>query len=547
MALGGDAVGRLPSDDPARAGPVLFVPFGAPGDRVVLASLDTKKSPARGWIAHVTESSPHRVPPPCPHFFQPGRSLEKTCGGCQWQHLSTEMQKKAKKDLVVESFQRIARIAHPAVEDTRGADTDQGRWHYRNKVQIPFARLEDGSLTGGFYAPGTRTVVPFDDCPVQDERSLRAFRSVRDYFQKKDVTVYDPKTDQGWLRHLVVRTATTGDTLVALVTQSGPVPEAEEFEDHLQKTCPFVTSVYQNINDRPGNVVLGPRWKLLGGKPYLEEKLLGLRFRLSPASFFQVNHAMAEKLYTLAVEMAAPTAFDVAWELYAGVGAMAQLLAQKARTVWAVEENDTAVKDGLESVKMNKVNDVRFRSGPCEQVLARNILKDKPIIVLLDPPRAGCSPQVLKEVMRANPQRIVYVSCDPGTLARDARYLSTGGYHLKRCVPVDLFPQTAHIESVSLFERVGVSKIVDKKDLAGDSPLPPRTALQKASKEEREKRYKPMQPKRPVWENKRGPKPEGTDFKKGPPSYKPPFNGTKDKPRSKPWQDQKENKPKNLF
>jgi 23S rRNA (uracil1939-C5)-methyltransferase len=425
---------------------------------VELEPLRVEKNLARGWIRRIIQPSPNRVEPRCPLFFQPGKTRSAVCGGCDWQHLSLASQHQAKRAILIESFQRLARIPQPAVEPTVGPDASEGAWRYRNKVQIPFARAADGRLTGGFYAPASHTVVPFDDCPVQDERAVRVFHAVRDALADRVVSVYDPANDKGWLRHLLVRTASTGDTLAALVTTEGVVPDG--FAARLQRACSFVTSVYHNINDRPGNVVLGPRWKLLGGKPFLEEKLLGLRFRLSPGSFFQIHHAMAEKLYGLAVEMAAAGPQDVVWELYAGVGAMGQLLARRAKLVWAVEESHAAVRDGIESLERNGLTNVRFRQGRCELVLARRLVKDRPSVVILDPPRAGCDPQVLKGVMKAAPNGIVYVSCDPGTLARDARYLSTGGYHLTRSVPVDLFPQTAHIESVSLFRPAGRS---DKK------------------------------------------------------------------------------------
>lgn len=453
LALGGDAVGRQPAVEPGRQGQVVFVPFGAPGDRVVLSSLRKENSFARGWVGEILESSSQRANPSCPLFFQPGRSPHEVCGGCDWQHLSYSSQTSGKRALLTETLQRIGKIAKPTVEETVSAPSEEAQWHYRNKGLVPFARDAKGKIVAGFYAPRSHTVVPFEKCPVQNERFDMAVRAAREWFSERDAPVYESATETGWLRHVLVRTASTGETLVAPVTTSAPGLDMAAFAYDLRKTCPFVTSVFHNINDRPGNVVLGPRWKQLAGKSHLEEKLLGLRFRLSPGAFFQINHRMAEKLYALAVDMAAVGPTDVVWELYAGVGAMGQLLARKAKLVWAVEENAQAVRDGIESLELNRIQNVRFRQGQCELVLARALLKDKPTVVLLDPPRAGCDKQVLKSIMKSGPQRLVYVSCDPGTLARDAHYLSTGGYHLKRSVPVDLFPQTAHIESVTLFER----------------------------------------------------------------------------------------------
>ncbi|MBL8023599.1 MAG: 23S rRNA (uracil(1939)-C(5))-methyltransferase RlmD [Elusimicrobia bacterium] len=453
LSLGGDAVARLPSAEPGRSGPVVFVPYGAPGDRVTLSSFKKENSYGRGWIGTLEAPSPQRTQPRCSLFFQPGQLSHQVCGGCDWQHLSYTTQGEAKRTLLIETLQRIGKIARPHVEETILAPESHGRWRYRNKGLVPFSRNTEGEIVAGFYAPGSHTVVPLQECLVQKERFDLVVRAAREWFSERDASLYDGSTETGWLRHLMVRTASSGETLVAPVTTSGPGLDMEAFVQDLRKSCSFVSSVYQNINDRPGNVVLGPRWKHWGGKPHLEEILLGLRFRLSPGAFFQVNTTMAEKLYSVAMDMAAVGPTDVVWELYAGVGAMGQLCARKAKLVWAVEENTQAVRDGIESLGLNKIRNMRFRQGRCELVLARSLLKDRPTVVLLDPPRAGCEKSVLKSIMRGNPFRVVYVSCDPGTLARDAQYLSTGGFHLKRSVPVDLFPQTAHIESVNLFER----------------------------------------------------------------------------------------------
>jgi len=431
------------------------VPYGAPGDEVTLGPLQTKKSFARGWIQTLHTPSSDRTDPRCPLFFKPGAAVDAVCGGCDWQHLRYAAQKKAKRQLLIETFQRIGRIPKPIVEETLRPEGETGPWRYRNKVQIPFALGPDGRVTAGFYAPASHTVVPLEDCVVQNETSLAIFRAVREWFRVRPVPVYDTKTKSGWLRHLLIRTNQSGQALAALVTGQGPVPNLPEFIAHLTAACPAVISLYQNINTREDNVVLGPQWRQLHGRSYLPEKLLGLKFKLSPGAFFQVHHAMAEKLYATAVRWADPGPEDAVLELYAGIGAMGLLLARKAKFVWGIEESPLAVADAVASSNMNGIENVRFLTGKCETVLARSHFRDQfknLAAVILDPPRAGCESSVLKAVMKLRPRRIVYVSCDPATLARDARFLSTGGYHLSRCVPVDLFPQTSHIESVSLFE-----------------------------------------------------------------------------------------------
>lgn len=457
LALGGDAVGRAPAVDPSPAGEprkqVVFVPYGAPGDRVALTRWEPRKNFARAWIQSVAEASPQRVDAPCPYFFKPGSAPETVCGGCDWQHLGYAHQTQAKRQLLVETFQRMARIANPPVGETIACPDP---WRYRNKVQIPFAQ-RDGQLVAGFYAPNSHHIVPFDDCLVQTEGSVRIFKTVLAWFKENPVEAYNSDTGQGWLRHLLIRNNAKGEALVAIVSANDQFPRAVEFAAYIKEHCPFVKSLFHNVNPKPGNVVLGPEWRHLNGRHFLEETLSGLRFRLSPGAFFQVNRGMAEKLYKRVVDYVAPDLKEGVLELYAGVGAISQLLAPKAGQVWAVEENPHAVEDGIQSAQWNNIANIKYIASKCETALARGRFKRGPNDVLsavvVDPPRAGCEQNVLRAIMRLSPRRIVYVSCDPATLARDARYLATGGYLLRQCTPVDLFPQTAHIESVSQFSK----------------------------------------------------------------------------------------------
>jgi 23S rRNA (uracil1939-C5)-methyltransferase len=452
LALGGDAVAR--AGPPGGRRQAVFVPYAAPGDKVRVERWEERPTYARAWVQEVLAPSADRADPPCPYFFKPGAAPETVCGGCDWQHLRYEAQARAKRQLLIDAFQRIGRIARPAVEETRAAPE---AWRYRNKVQVPFVSRGGGTLAG-FYAPNTHRVVPFQDCLIQSEDSVRVIHAVREWADRHGIAVYDADTDQGWLRHLLVRTNSQGEALVALVTRTAAFPDAVAFAEFLTQHCPAVKSIFQNVNMKRGNVILGPEWRHLHGRRYLQETLLGLKFRLSPGSFFQVNHAMAETLYRQVEAFVDPAPDDSILELYAGVGAIAQLLARRARRVWGVEENPQAVADAVQSAQWNGLRNVRFIQGRCEAVLAQGRFNqragDVMNAVVLDPPRAGCDPAVLRRAFRLAPRRIVYVSCDPATLARDARYMATGGYHLKRAVPVDLFPQTAHVESVSLFERV---------------------------------------------------------------------------------------------
>ncbi|MBI4395706.1 MAG: 23S rRNA (uracil(1939)-C(5))-methyltransferase RlmD [Elusimicrobia bacterium] len=447
LVSGGESLARRPPHE------TVFVPYGAPGDKVVLNRWESRNKFSRAWIQTVLKPSPQRVSPPCPYFFKPGAEPEKVCGGCDWQHLGYAFQTQAKKEMLIEAFQRIGRIAHPKVEEPLPSPNP---WRYRNKVQIPFAERH-GQLIAGFYAPGSHHIVPFEDCLIQSEESVRIFKAALEWFRKNRVQAYQEDAQRGWLRHLLIRTNAQGEALVAVVANGTYFTNAVDFARHMKTVCPSVKSLFQNVNTRPGNVILGPEWRHIQGRHYLTETLLGLKFRLSPGAFFQVHHAMAETLYKKVEEFAEPNPQEVAVELYAGVGAIGQLLAKRARFVWGVEESPQAVSDAIESAHWNGIKNVRFLQGRCESVLMRGRfhggIGGALGAVVVDPPRAGCEQHVLRAIVRLAPRRIVYVSCDPATLARDARYLTTGGYLMRKSVPVDLFPQTAHIESVSLFTK----------------------------------------------------------------------------------------------
>ncbi len=354
LCLGGDAIGR------SKEGLAVFVPYGAPGEDVHVHHWQAKKNFARAWIQNITSPSKDRVDPPCPYFFTPGTAPHTVCGGCDWQHLAYSAQLKAKKELLIEAFQKISRIAHPPVDNTIGTDKPT---RYRNKVQIPFASSKEGQLKAGFFAPGTHQIVPFEDCLVQGEESIKIFNAIQKWLRKNPVQAYHRDRHNGWLRHILIRTNSRHDALVAVISNGKQFHQAVSFSKDLTQQCPAVKSIFHNINTKPGNVILGPEWRHLYGKHYLTETVLGLRFRLSPGAFFQVHHAMAEKLYQTAVAFSEPNPKETVLELYAGVGAIGQLLASKARYVWCVEENEQAVKDAIESPPPHN-NNKEFHYSP---------------------------------------------------------------------------------------------------------------------------------------------------------------------------------------
>lgn len=430
----------------------VFVPYGAPGDQVTLSILEEHRTYRRALPQTLAISSLDRVPPPCSLHFTVGKSLSQVCGGCGWQHLSLEAQRRHKQTLVAETLERIGHIPSPPVLPTRGGDAKQ-TWGYRRKALIPFQPGSGGARLG-FFAPASHRVVPFETCPVQDPASLRLIQSVKTFFQRHPHPVAEPGNRRGWLRNLLLRTSSIGGSLVALVVNHERFALAKTFSAHLQKDCQGPLSVFLNIQNTPGNVLLSPHWKHLSGPRALEEHLLGLDLQVSPGAFMQVNTDMAKTLYTLAVDLAQVTTEDTALELYAGVGVMGLLLARQARHVWAVEENPQAVEDGRENARRNGIHAVSFHASPSDSWLkaAPWASLPPPTVVVVDPPRAGLEESVLGALAALRPRRLVYVSCNPATLARDAHRFSSQGFHLKSCQPIDLFPQTSHIETVSLFE-----------------------------------------------------------------------------------------------
>jgi 23S rRNA (uracil1939-C5)-methyltransferase len=451
MAQEGEAVAK------AEGSPrVVFVPGGAPGDLLEVEVVEAKSSFARARILRLLEPGPQRIEPPCPLHAAPGRP-GPACGGCDWQHLDYPAQLLHKAALVSDCVERIAKLQDVPILPTLPSPK---AWAYRNKVMVPFGeRPEGGGLIAGFYAAGSHQIVDLPACPVQPDISVRIVLKVKALAVELGWRAYDERSGRGALRHLFVRTNSQGQALVTVVSHGPHLPAVETFVSRLRADFPDIIGIHHNVQPLKTSVILGPQWRCLWGARAMEEKLGRLSFLVSPGAFLQVNTEAAELLYETAKSALCEggRAFSQVLDLYCGVGTLTLWLAQSAARVIGVEENRDAVRDAWKSAERNGVRNVRFTGGRAESVLPR-LLKEGlggPLAVVVDPPRAGVTVPVLRFLTRPSVRRVVYVSCDPATFARDAGYLCRSGFRLARVQPVDLFPQTSHVELVGLLDRPG--------------------------------------------------------------------------------------------
>ena len=436
LAYGGNGVGRL-------NGFVVFVRGALPGDRVRAKVGKVKRGFAEAAAQSVLEPSPHRVAAPCPHFG--------VCGGCRFQDLDYEMQAAAKAQQVRDALTRIGRIAEPPLEPIEPAAS---LYHYRNKLEYSFSQQEDGVSLGFHRAGRWDEVIGIDVCLLTTDLGNAIRDAVRDWAREERLEPYEQATGTGYLRHLVVREGrNTGQALVVLVTAPGERFEPGYFADVLRR-FPEVRSVHWAINDTPAEQTNLPT-RLLWGDEAIEETILGLRFRIRPNAFFQTNTEMAERLYELARDYAGLTGAQNVYDLYCGTGTIGLALAGQARHVWGLEISEEAVACAIENAELNGIANASFFAGNVGQAIEELVEEaGAPDLVVVDPPRAGLAGKALKRVGAVGAPRIVYVSCNPTTLASDVKVLSEEfDYELRRCRPVDMFPHTPHVESVSLLEK----------------------------------------------------------------------------------------------
>ena len=426
-------------------GAVVFVPHAVRGEEIDLRITKVMKTSCAGEIVKIHNPSPERMEPECPYAGK--------CGGCAYRHLTYPEELWAKRQRVQDALTRIGGL-ELTVEEILGAKNPE---HYRNKSQYPVGA--DGSI--GFFQARTHKVVPIRRCLIQTEAADRTAQAVGEWMRRYKISAYDETTGKGLVRHVCVRVNRKGESLCCVVVNGNKVPREPELAAYVTAAVPHTVGVLLNSNTRRGNVVLGDKYRTLFGRNYLMDTLCGLEFKLSMPSFYQVNRDQAEVLYGKALEFAGLTGNETVLDLYCGIGTITLCLAKAAKRVIGAEIVPPAIRDAKENALRNHVENAEFFCGDAADIAAK-LESDglRPDVVTVDPPRKGLAPEVIASVAAMGPEKVVYVSCDPATLGRDVKIFREFGYEAKRAAAVDMFPGTAHVETVVLLSK---GKVDSKK------------------------------------------------------------------------------------
>ncbi|MBI3625006.1 MAG: 23S rRNA (uracil(1939)-C(5))-methyltransferase RlmD [Candidatus Rokubacteria bacterium] len=439
LAFGGEGVGRAD-------GYVVFVRGGLPGDRLKVRLTEARSRFGRGVIESVLEPSPDRVEAPCPYF---GR-----CGGCRLQHLAYPAQLRFKAKQVADCLARIAGVGDVPIRPIIGAPELYG---YRNKMEftVARARAREGMDIGLHEADRYDVVLDIDRCLIQSEVMNALLAEARAFFAEGKLSVYEQESGEGLLRFLVLREAKrTGEAMVNIVTSAPQLSDLEPLATRLRRRVPQTASVILNVNPKKASVAVGVEEHLLAGRDHIREALGGLVFQISANSFFQTNTLQAERLFALVEESTELTGTETVVDLYSGTGAITLLLARRCRWVYGIEVAQAAVEDAQRNAKANGIENCTFLAGEVRGVLPQLIGRGiRAEVVVADPPRAGFHPKALRSLLTLGPRRIVYVSCNPATMARDLGELARGGYRIEWLQPLDMFPHTPHIEALARLSR----------------------------------------------------------------------------------------------
>lgn len=420
-------------------GMAVFVPLTCIGDKIDCKIVKLMKNYAFGIVDSIKVPSNNRINPDCPHFAP--------CGGCVFRHMEYAAECRAKEDRLREALARIGGFRDLEIEPIVG---DNGRRRYRNKAQLPLGLNEKGELIMGFYAAHSHRIVAIEDCLLQPESFSAAMKAFSLWHKTWGESVYSEVNHKGVLRHLYLRRGErSGELMVCIVANAQKLKHEDKLVEILKEALPGLTSIVLNINTEQTNVVLGKKTRLLFGREYIEDELCGLKFRISAQSFYQVNSAQAERLYEKAREYAGLREDEVLLDLYCGTGTIGLCLTMGRQKLFGVEIVPQAVENARENAKRNGIDNAEFLCADAEE--ATKFLEEKgikPSVIVLDPPRKGCSQKLIQQTAEMGPRRIVYISCDPATLARDLSIFKGLGYLPKRAAPFDLFPGTAHVEAV---------------------------------------------------------------------------------------------------
>lgn len=424
-------------------GIAVFVSNSAIGDELSVRILKVKKTYAFGKIEEIIAPSPARIESDCPYFSK--------CGGCVWRHISYDEECKIKQQRVEDAITRIGGISTNFKPIIRSEQTDR----YRNKAQFPIGTDSNNNLQIGFYAFHSHRIIDCDDCILQPEIFTKVMQITRKFIEITDNDIYDEQTGKGRLRHLYIRMGeVTNELMICYVVNGNGLKQEDLLIKMLKDELPNLKSVIINSNREKTNVILGNKNRTAYGADYITDELCGLKFKISPFSFWQVNRKQAEKLYNKAKEYANLQSDEILLDLYCGTGTIGLTMANCCKTLVGVEIIEDAIKDANENAKNNGITNARFICSDAPKAVAE-LAKEglKPDAVILDPPRKGCGEELVKTISQMQPNRVVYVSCDPATLARDLKYFEELGYKTVEVTPCDMFSRTAHVESVALITR----------------------------------------------------------------------------------------------
>ena len=422
----------------------VFVKDAVIGDTVTAKIIKAKKNYGYGRLMEVLKPSPYRVEPKC--------EFARQCGGCQLQALSYDQQLVFKTNKVKGHLERIGGFTDIPMEPIIGMDE---LFHYRNKAQFPVGRNKEGKIVTGFYAGRTHNIIENRDCALGVAENKEVLDCVIAHMEKYGIEPYNEATGKGLVRHVLIRYGYfTKEVMVCLILNGNKIPKEEQLVKSLCE-IPGMTSITINVNKKHSNVILGEEIRLLWGQEYITDRIGDISYQISPLSFYQVNPMQTQKLYAKALEYADLHGEETVWDLYCGIGTISLFLAQKAKFVRGVEIVPAAIENAKENAKLNGLENTEFFVGKAEEVLPREYKKNGVYadVIVVDPPRKGCDETLLETMIEMNPDRIVYVSCDSATLARDLKYLCERGYELRKVCPVDQFGMTVHVETVVLLSH----------------------------------------------------------------------------------------------
>lgn len=449
IGIGGEGIGKID-------GYTLFIKDTVIGDIVEAKLMKAKKNYGYARMMKLIEASPNRVEPPC--------AVARQCGGCQIQAMSYEEQLRFKQNKVKNNLVRLGGFEEAFVDSIMEPICGMEEpFRYRNKAQFPIGQDKEGNPVTGFYAGRTHQIIPNLDCMLGVEENEKILRIILAYMKRNNISAYNEETQRGLMRHVLIRYGfVTKEIMVCLVVNGAKLPKADELTEELM-TIPGMTSISMSVNRENTNVIMGKEIRVLAGQGYITDYIGNVQYQISPLSFYQVNPVQTEKLYGYALEYADLSGNETVWDLYCGIGTISLFLAQKAKQVYGVEIVPQAIQDAKENAARNQFENTEFFVGKAEEVLP-NYYKEYALrypgenahadVIVVDPPRKGCEESLLETMVNMKPDRIVYVSCDSATLARDLKYLCANGYEMEKVQAVDQFPHTVHVESVvKLFRR----------------------------------------------------------------------------------------------